>query len=740
MQNVSKAYKQEMALPLRKKTYMRVTMGIFDENAHQSAYVHPESLESFSSSPIDGEEATRVYASYEENWNSVDGSIYFMPRDKNIQSQGAVTQALADELPEVRIDFLQAEPVSLKGLSVKFNSRSYPTRLQIETDNGVNSYFNNGDFFQTEDTFNEITFLIIRALEMSRGNTRMRITSVQFGIGISLNDNQIISADYKGHVSAITADMPTIDFSVTVENMNRYYNVDNNDSVINYMQTEQEMQVYWGQGLEDDSIEWHRGATLKLKTWKADDTKATFTSTDRIEYLSAEYDQGEYSLEGVTAFDLAERVFKFAGMSSDEYWIDPYLKNIIIHNPMPTGSCKVCLQLIANASRSILMQNAMGVVMIKSSFIPEVTSEANAEMPYSDAAGLLTNENSHEYASYEEKFTKVNASQYFIPRNTDGLIKCGFVSAGTSNKKGLFAENPIVTLNMESAATFFNMSLVFGSVTPEKMIVRSFNNGVITNTFEYEPQSKVSVIAHTFADVDKIQLEFTEAKANNRIHLLKVAFGDVTDYRLSYNELLGTPMGTKIERVKQMKMTRTIYTPGTELKDLTSEEFDTPLEPTEYEFTFSQAVHGLSANCTVEDEVIDVGLEIVSANSYKCVVKVTDPPAESVHATLTIKGYEYNISLAYEYINFNATGKILPYDNPLISSSEQARAVGEWVGAYYAAENEYDLKFRGDPALEANDLIYLESIYKDELMVRLEDVSTSYSGSINGTIKARRMI
>ena len=69
-----------------------------------------------------------------------------------------------------------------------------------------------------------------------------------------------------------------------------------------------------------------------------------------------------------------------------------------------------------------------------------------------------------------------------------------------------------------------------------------------------------------------------------------------------------------------------------------------------------------------------------------------------------------------------------------------AQNLVEWIGNYYASGNEYHLKFRGDPALEVNDLAYLESQYAENLMIRLEEVETSYHGSISGTITARRKI
>lgn len=61
-----------------------------------------------------------------------------------------------------------------------------------------------------------------------------------------MDNEKIVSAELKSTLSPISESLPSIDFTVTIENMDRYYNVDNEDSAINYMETGQEMQVYYG--------------------------------------------------------------------------------------------------------------------------------------------------------------------------------------------------------------------------------------------------------------------------------------------------------------------------------------------------------------------------------------------------------------------------------------------------------------------------------------------------------------
>ena len=741
MQYVSTEYREQMQKLARKKSYMRISMGLINQAAQRDATVEDGGFAPYASpqGPLSDDKVTKIYATYEENWNSLDGSVYFKPRSGKYFYQAAVTDALASEHPSITIHFNTEDTVSLKGITLRFG-KSWPTRLLITTKNGAVEYESDSKEFAIEDTFDNISYMKLTALEMSRGETRFRLEQFTCGIGLEFDDNKIIDAKLKSTISPIAENLPTIDFSVTIENMDKYYSVDNEASAINYVETGQELKVYWGYGLDDGTIEWFKGATLYMQEWSADETTAKFTAVDKLEYMDDDYKKGEYRPQGITLYDLAEDVFKDAKIASDGYWIDPYLKNITVYNPLPSVSHKQCLQLIANAGRAVLMQNADGILVIKSSFIPDVEASANHETTFSNAAGLLENESRHEYASYESGFTRANQAQYFMPRQQAGYVQCGFISEEVSKEDGSFDENPVVTLTLESAYTFHNITLNFGYVQPKGFLVKTYRDGEKVATYRSKSISVITVVKYDFVDIDKIEIEFTKAAPNNRIHLMKVEFGEATDYTLTYNDLYSPPIGKRLEKVKEMRVTRTIYTPGQEQKDLTKQEIITPDKPTEYEFEFSNAVHNLSVVCLQDTTEINAGAEIVEQRTYWCKVRINDPPTVPIKVHLTIRGYEFGISTAIKSVRLNNKGKLQSWDNPLISSEMDAQNLVEWIGNYYASGNEYHLKFRGDPALEVNDLAYLESQYAENLMIRLEEVETSNHGSISGTITARRKI
>lgn len=75
----------------------------------------------------------------------------------------------------------------------------------------------------------------------------------------------LMSSQLDSYVSPIGADVPQIDFSVTLKNYDKYFNVDNPKSTINFLETGQEMDIYYGYHLpESDEIEWVRGNHLVM--------------------------------------------------------------------------------------------------------------------------------------------------------------------------------------------------------------------------------------------------------------------------------------------------------------------------------------------------------------------------------------------------------------------------------------------------------------------------------------------
>ena len=418
MQAASQSYKDHMKAKdrLRNQTYIRVTIGLINQEAQASAYIPVQENYTYYSSfkrPLDNYEVQELYATCDQNYTSVDGSMYFLPRNRAdvVLNQGIVSEGL---MGPVEIRF----PVQhdIKGLTLEFG-KAFPVDFTIESDNSTVEITGNPDgHFVTEEIFAGATFLRFTPSRMANGQSRFRIHKITMGIGIYFDNQRILSATKKEHISPIMEELPTIDFNLTVNNKDRAFDIENEESSVNFLEIGQEITVLYGQELDDGSVEWLPGATVQLKEWSADDEEMNFSASDRFDYMDGTYYKGLYRPEGISLYDLALDVLSDAGIDSRTYWIDSYLKSVKISNPMPVVSHKEALQLIANAGRCILYQDREGNIFLKSSFIPDMKANSDNETYFSRAESVLGKAVKKSYALTSRDYTRATNVQHFLPK------------------------------------------------------------------------------------------------------------------------------------------------------------------------------------------------------------------------------------------------------------------------------------------------------------------------------------
>ena len=67
-----------------------------------------------------------------------------------------------------------------------------------------------------------------------------------------------------------------------------------------------------------------------------------------------------------------------------------------------------------------------------------------------------------------------------------------------------------------------------------------------------------------------------------------------------------------------------------------------------------------------------------------------------------------------------------------------AADLADWIGNYMKADREYELQYRGEPRIDANDLAFLENRYIPDMLIRIYDHTLKFNGALSGSIKARR--
>ena len=713
MLQVTSAYKEEMKKPLRGHTLMRVNIGVINQEAQGSARVSSETAYfSNLTKSLNNYVVDALYATAEQNYSTVDGRMYFLPREKAdcVLNQGIVSK----EIKGI-IDFIFPVPVDLRGVTIDFG-KTYPEAFTIVTDQSFKEVTGNTKSkYVCDEVFKGTTTLSIMPNKMVNGHGRLHIHEIIMGIGIYFNERDILSASKKEHISPIMEALPTIDFRLSVNNKDRAYDIENERSTVNFLELGQKVQAFLGQEIED-KIEWLQVGTLKLKEWSADDDKMSFTAIDFLSGLTGKYRKGKFYPQGISIYDLCLDVLTDAGVDPREFYIDEYLKAVKIKNPIPVVSHREALQLLSNAGRCLLYQDEKGKIVIRSSFVPRMTSTVAREPYFSNGTRILENLPIKEYSLTNGNYTKVDGTTLFLPRS--GKADVGYID-----------DNMLLNIRLEAAFACFGMQLQFGRTYPSEIVIDTSLNGKTVEELSYTVDREDLIISHEFAPFDEMLIyEDAPSKTGGRAVLNKISFGNVTDYELSYGrELTKTPLGTQLQSVKTLELTRTEYLDSTEgEKELTKVECT---KPGEYLAEFSNPSYG----CTVQ--ATSGTVSILEEGAHFLRFSYSGSGGE-----VKVNGKEYMVKTYTMEKELNPSGKREKWKNPLISDTALATDVLDWVGNYLKADREYSLTYRGEPRLMANDLLYLENKYVDKLMLRVFDHTLNYNGALSGSIKARREV
>lgn len=738
MQKVSKAYKESMKSSLRERAYIMISFGLVNQEAQAKATVDNGSYAYYSNKDnIFGEHIDdTVYATLEEEFTKVDGSMFFLPRATEggrYYDTGIVSDKLVSEARCEVVISLNTIATDFKGLTINFGE-NYPVDFDIVGSTGQTIEFrgNIKSKWSTEEVLENTTYIKLVFYKMKNPQSRLRIYSIMFGYGLVYYNDSVMSSALDSYVSPIGADVPQFDFSVTLKNYDHYFNVDNPNSAINYLETGQEMDIMYGyQTPGSDTIEWIQGNHLWCSEWENDDNTATIRCQDIFRNMDGEYVKGLYSAAGKSYYALAEEILKDAGIS--EYYIDPRLKKLYSNNPIPRVKYKEALQIIANACRCVLTQSRNGKVQIKSNFMSSASIATNGEETYSNAANVLTDTPKVEYATLAGNYTPTDGTMFFLPRNGKAALTTGYVSKEISGANGTFTKNPVVTITMEAIRAYYGLKLVFGTALPAAFTIRTYKGDEPVNEYPVEKDeiNTTSIILRDFDDFDVMKIEFTKtAEPYNRIVLNYFSLSDVVDFTMNRRDMTSSPKAIKQELIKEVIVPCYTYQENNREENLVYEDIDVVAGEVETYY-----IQDPSYGYKVKLDEVEGKATVVAWSNYFVTIKFNVTGSFK----LEVQGYRYKIVEKYATVSLNARGKTVKWKNPLISNTTMANELAAWLADYYTAGIEYEYDTRGNPELDATDIVYQENEFHDGMRVNIYRHTVNFKQAFSGRVTARRI-
>lgn len=731
MQIVSKAYKKHIRDQLRDRGYMMISFGVINQKAqakarvgtHDNYYPLAREGELYKIFSQTSEDLLPTYAALEEDFSPVDGSYLFPPRgNERANYTGIISEnTIANGVFRLEIN-LGKTPFSFKGFTIDFGE-SYPKRIRLTTDAGktIDGTLTSG-LYKTEEVFTEVRTITITVLEMVKPQTRARIRSVLIGYGLLYTNTNIIDSSLDSYSSPIGAECPQIDFFVTLNNRNRYFDVDNPNSAINFLEIGQELKVLYGYQVGDD-IEWINGATLACSGWESDEHITRLKATDRFRKLDMIYEESDNGRPRQLTTTKIEKVLDSAGLISDDMGLDPWfkIKTPYITNPIPRVKVREALQLIANASRAILSIDRDGKLSLKTRFKPTISVHEQNIAKWGNVQNIYGRKKAtREYAILYDDAVTVDGRQKFYPRNEADLIKSetGFATVITS-------PNSFIGLELDVERKYYGLYIEFGDALPSSIDILAVSSDKSRETITITNIEKIMTIPLEFKAFMVLLIRFNGeyATVNN------IKLGDETNFTIGKWDMLSSPKAIKQELVKEIVVECYQY-------NLTN-PISTPLLSSEQEVTA-----GTTTTVTTSD--YSVGVNIPAENT-EWVELVTDSPfaktlrfKKSGKVKLNLTTSRIPLTILTVTKTLNREGKTITVRNPLIGTIEEATNLAEWLADYYKVKITYEYDTRGFPELDVNDYIFQENDYAEDMQSEVTHTTLTFNGAWKGKIKARR--
>ena len=116
----------------------------------------------------------------------------------------------------------------------------------------------------------------------------------------------------------------------------------------------------------------------------------------------------------------------------------------------------------------------------------------------------------------------------------------------------------------------------------------------------------------SYSDVSYVDIIITKVSdRNQRARISYVSLGDNTNYTISYSEMIKPPVGKLVEKVKRVTVSRTIFTIGTELKELANAQVIADVGDNTYTITWEAPANPTAIEVTdTSGTVVNVGAVI----------------------------------------------------------------------------------------------------------------------------------
>lgn len=460
MQTVSPAWKRNQEKSLLGEGFVEVSLDITDEDAVEDASWGDNGANYLSntSEVLSESEKTIVdYPTLEQNMWILDGRKSPVPVT-NATKSGFVSDVLCDKncqfgviTPIISVLFTQVHTMPIPGVTVVWSPTlgEYPTAFTVIAYNGESVVASKSVTDNTSTTsivmmdICDYDRIDIHINQWCLPYHRVRVETLFVGVHKVYAKGNLFGYTHEQTVDPISTALPKASISFSVDNSDNTYNPYNEEGLSKYLMQRQEVKARYGYKMDDGRVEWVKGGTFYLSSWKAaqNSLKAEFTARDLLEFMSAAYTDTQSSVTPRTLYELAESVLASCDLPTtnegEPRWIiSESLKGITTTAPLPQDTAANCLQMIANAGCCVVYPDRDGYLHI------EPTSGVQSEY-------AITYKNSYTRpeVTTSKPLKQIVVKYHTYTKGTDGFtsIPTEVVTPISASGESVVIDNPLIT-------------------------------------------------------------------------------------------------------------------------------------------------------------------------------------------------------------------------------------------------------------------------------------------------------
>lgn len=750
MKSVSNAYKASMKSILRNRSFVRVVFSNVDTEAAKNGNWTANGALGYSNfDTLDfAYQYGETYATLELNRWALDGKTTLLPasgpmRDGFVSALFSNLEGAFTVLPTMTREFTQ--PMTFPGLTLVFDTRTGEWPLTVT----VNFYLE-GEIV-TSGTANVTgTMAVIREkaiscdkIEIIFGSMlpyrRPRLEEVLYGVKIQYENKDIVSTKQSHDIDPLSRRLPTEKMQFTILDYEHNYDPDNPTGIYAYVDKNAPVTIQFGYKLPNGLIEWLKSDKYVLNSKPtAKKNQTTFTGTGLIGSLTGTFYKGK--LGNKSFYDMAEEVLLDADLTLTEQethpWvIDDALKKMFTTAALPVTTHMNCLQLIAHACRCRLFTDDDNIIHIKPFGITVVGIYSgvwadNGHLWFSEWNTVdRGNTASQSYVTLElNRWTLDGGNQVVI--EDEDPVPVGYVGNFLSKDDGAYTSSPVFSKTFDVSHDLPVVVIRFDPVLgehPSSIQVRYYKGDTLldTQTVNGITSYEVMVSSNLAIDCTKIEVTALTALPGYRLRVNKVYYRE-TDFTLDFTTIGENAQAiSKIDQLKAVSVARYSYAANKDTQTL----FEGTTTDTQLHVEFSGLAQdvqiSVAGGTLVSSEIYARAADLVLSSGTKSVVITGKPLTESSVVV------SYPVALE---------GEIDKEENPLITNDEMCKALAVQVMRYLQMRNTYEASYRGNPEMEAGDIIGLQTSYTPEMdaLVLVDEIT--FNGSLSGKMKVKGLI